>query len=86
MISTKKTAIARRVLKFEILARATSNPSTRAKAIAPSASWMTIGTARRRAGKTASSIATPRAVLNHGVLAVSPANAEPLLLAAEVNA
>ena len=45
-----------------------------------SASTSTIGTNRP------SSIATPSAVLSHGVLAVSPANAEPLLFAAEVKA
>ena len=44
------------------------------------ASTSTIGTNRP------SSIATPSAVLSHGVFAVSPAKAEPLLFDAEVNA
>ena len=45
-----------------------------------SASTSTIGMNRP------SSIATPSAVFSHGVFAVSPAKADPLLLAAEVNA
>ena len=44
------------------------------------ASTSTIGTNRP------SSIATPSAVLSHGVFAVRPANAEPLLFAADVKA